>query len=93
VYLSSGCDNLALHEAPDVAHGDAARLDHIGIVVASEAEVERAAAHFADAGIPLAQPVRRHRDGSCSFYVHDPDGTLVQVLYEPTISPLRIGPA
>jgi hypothetical protein len=32
---------------------------------------------------------KRHRDGSYSFYVADPDGNTVQVLFEPTISKLE----
>jgi hypothetical protein len=29
---------------------------------------------------------KQHRDGSYSFYLADPDGNTVQVLYEPTVS-------
>jgi catechol-2,3-dioxygenase len=35
---------------------------------------------------------KRHRDGSYSFYVADPDGNTVQVLYEPTISNVELAP-
>jgi hypothetical protein len=27
-----------------------------------------------------------HRDGSASFYCADPDGIVIQMLYEPTLS-------
>ena len=32
----------------------------------------------------LATP-KRHRDGSYSCYLADPDGNTIQILYEPTI--------
>ncbi len=31
-----------------------------------------------------------HRDGSYSFYFSDPDGNVIQALYEPAISRLAI---
>jgi len=81
VYLSSGTDNLALHEAGDVAPGGA--LDHLGFVVDSPEEVHAAAARLRARGVPIAQEPRTHRDGSVSFYCRDPDGNLVQVLWLP----------
>jgi predicted enzyme related to lactoylglutathione lyase len=39
----------------------------------------------------IAKEPKQHRDGSYSFYFADPDGNLIQALYEPTISKLRIG--
>ena len=89
VYLSSGCDNLALHRAsPDELKGGQ-RLDHLGFIVASPEEVDRAAEVLAAQGIPLRHPPRTHRDGSRSLYFSDPDGNVIQILYEPTISLLR----
>jgi hypothetical protein len=35
--------------------------------------------------------LKHHRDGSVSFYLRDPDGNIVQVLYESAISPLPLG--
>ena len=32
---------------------------------------------------------KQHRDGSYSFYFSDPDGTVIQALYEPMISKLK----
>jgi hypothetical protein len=34
--------------------------------------------------------LRRHRDGSVSFYIRDPDGNVIQLLFQPDISPLEI---
>jgi catechol 2,3-dioxygenase-like lactoylglutathione lyase family enzyme len=81
VYLSSGGDNLALHEDPAVAAGGA--LDHLGFLVGSPEEVDAAARVLRARGVPIAHEPRRHRDGSTSCYCRDPDGNLVQILYLP----------
>ena len=88
-YLSSGCDNLALHRGNG---GDPAaqHLDHLGFIVPSIAEVESAWQWAQAEHLDIVHPLKNHRDGSVSFYIRDPDGNVVQVLYEPTISPQRI---
>ncbi len=88
-YLSSGCDNLALHRGAHV-EPDAGALDHLGFVVPSVAEVEAAWRTAQAAKLEIARPLRHHRDGSVSFYIRDPDGNLIQLLYEPAISPLKM---
>jgi len=35
--------------------------------------------------VTIVKPLKLHRDGSYSFYLADPDGNTVQVLYEPNI--------
>ena len=89
-YLSSGCDNLALHKA---ATGDAhsgQRLDHLGFIVETPDAVDRAAATLIERKIAILKSPRTHRDGSRSLYFADPDGNVIQILYEPTLSPQRI---
>ncbi len=88
-YLSSGCDNLALHRG---THGgaDAQVLDHLGFIVPTIAEVEAAWAWARAEHLEIAHPFKHHRDGSASFYLRDPDGNVIQVLYEPTISQQQI---
>jgi catechol 2,3-dioxygenase-like lactoylglutathione lyase family enzyme len=81
VYLSSGTDNLALHEEPGVTPGGT--LDHLGFLVATAEEVHAAAAALAARGVPIAKPPKVHRDGSVSCYCRDPEGNLVQVIYLP----------
>ncbi len=89
LYLSSGCDNLALHRAPRAATGDAApdRLDHLGFIAATIADVESGFAWAEANRLEIVHPLKHHRDGSVSFYLRDPDGNVIQVLYEPAISP------
>jgi len=87
VYLSSGSDNLALHRASSRPDGAAQRLDHFGFVMVSVAAVNdfyekvTAARHAS-----ILKEPKLHRDGSFSFYLNDPDGNVIQVLYEPNIS-------
>jgi catechol 2,3-dioxygenase-like lactoylglutathione lyase family enzyme len=85
-YLSSGCDNLALHrgDSGDPSHQ---ALDHLGFVAGTIAEVETAHAWAAANGLKIAKPLAHHRDGSVSFYLRDPDENVIQILFEPTISP------
>jgi len=90
-YLSSGCDNLALHRG-DLGDSNAQRLDHLGFVVPSVAEVESAWEWAQQNKLDVAHPLKHHRDGSVSFYLRDPDGNSVQVLYEPSISPQSFNP-
>ena len=88
-YLSSGCDNLALHKGP-FGSADAQVLDHLGFIVPTIADVESAWSWAQAERLDIAHPLKRHRDGSVSFYIRDPDGTVIQVLYEPSISPQQI---
>ena len=85
-YLSSGCDNLALHRSTTGLNRDAQQLDHLGFIVPSPEDVDRAAAVLKARDVPIVKPVRTHRDGSRSLYCTDPDGTVIQILYEPTLS-------
>jgi catechol 2,3-dioxygenase-like lactoylglutathione lyase family enzyme len=90
IYLSSGCDNLALHRgAPDDrGHG---ALDHLGFIVPTVDELEAGWRWAQEAGLDIVQALRHHRDGSVSFYIRDPDGNVIQLLYEPGISALDVG--
>jgi len=88
-YLSSGCDNLALHEVADrtIAAAEKQALDHLGFIVPTPEAVWAAAATLRMRQVPIVKEPRQHRDGSCSLYCTDPDGTVIQILYEPTIGP------
>jgi catechol 2,3-dioxygenase-like lactoylglutathione lyase family enzyme len=97
IYFSSGTDNLALHQ---IAAGElsayqpsrAQLLDHMGVIVESPQAVDRMYGEMApkieSLGGRIAKEPKQHRDGSYSFYFSDPDGNVIQALYEPTISKL-----
>jgi catechol 2,3-dioxygenase-like lactoylglutathione lyase family enzyme len=86
VYLSSGSDNLALHRAEDRGEGPQT-LDHLGFLVGSEQAVRTAAERLRERGVEIVHEPRQHRDGSSSLYCLDPDGNLVQILYDPNTNP------
>lgn len=91
-YLSSGTDNLALHQTPDDrAPAATSSLDHLGFIVSDVDRVQELEAEFRARQVTIIKPFKRHRDGSASFYCADPDGVVIQMLYEPTLSRQRIG--
>ena len=92
VYLSSGCDNLALHEVADnfARSAEERQLDHLGFIVESIDRVRELEREFIRQGVTLVHPFKLHRDGSASFYCADPDGVVIQMLYEPTLSSQNI---
>jgi catechol 2,3-dioxygenase-like lactoylglutathione lyase family enzyme len=98
VYFSSGSDNFALHQiSPSelAAHQPmtAQLLDHIGVILESPESVDRMyreiEPHLQQLGGQVVKPPKQHRDGSYSFYFSDPDGIIIQALYEPAISRLE----
>ena len=89
VYLSSGSDNLALHEQPpdtELPH-NLQSLDHLGFIIDSIETVRELETEFHAKKVTIVKPFKHHRDGSASFYCADPDGIVIQVLYEPHLSP------
>jgi catechol 2,3-dioxygenase-like lactoylglutathione lyase family enzyme len=88
VYLTSGSDNLALHEVDprDATPAGGLGLDHFGFLVATPDEVDAWAARLDAHGIELVARPKTHRDGARSIYFRDPDGNLIQLLFHPPIS-------
>lgn len=82
LYLTSGSDNLALHHNPAVFdRPEHQRLDHLGFVLDSPAQVDVWHAWLRDRGVVIKAAPRTHRDGSRSFYCSDPDGNTVQFIF------------
>jgi catechol 2,3-dioxygenase-like lactoylglutathione lyase family enzyme len=87
VYLTSGQDNLAIHKLPEGALPHPFQtVNHIGFVVRRPEDVDMWAERLKSHGIPFAAAPKTHRDGARSFYFHDPDGLLIQLIYHPPIS-------
>jgi catechol 2,3-dioxygenase-like lactoylglutathione lyase family enzyme len=80
LYLRGGRDNLALHRAPAESTAGG-RLDHIGLVVPTPADVDAWAAHLAAQGVAVEKSPKTHRDGSRSLYFRGPEGLLIQVIH------------
>ncbi|BCA55049.1 putative Glutathione transferase FosA [Nitrospira sp. KM1] len=97
VYFSSGSDNLALHQieagqVPAYRSSPHQFLDHLGVILESREAVDALysdmMARIEPLGGRIVKAPKAHRDGSYSFYCADPDGNVIQALYEPTISKL-----
>jgi catechol 2,3-dioxygenase-like lactoylglutathione lyase family enzyme len=90
VYLtSSGHDNLALHRAAteiSSSHSSAQRLDHIGVAVPALEDVDQWHDWVKSQGVRILKEIKTHRDGARSFYMADPDGNVIQVIYHPPIA-------
>jgi catechol 2,3-dioxygenase-like lactoylglutathione lyase family enzyme len=86
VYLSSGIDNLALHQAAGLTTAEGGVLDHLGIIVRSAADVDRWAAFLEERGVRLDAKPRTHRDGARSCYFSDPEGNKIQIIHHPPIA-------
>ena len=69
-------------------------LDHVGVILESPAHVDemfrQVQQDAAQYGAAIAKPPKQHRDGSYSFYFTDPDGNVIQALYEPTLSRMEL---
>jgi catechol 2,3-dioxygenase-like lactoylglutathione lyase family enzyme len=98
VYFSSGSDNFALHQIPPSELSayqpmKGQLLDHIGVILESPEAVDRMYREVEPRLLQLGGQVvalpKQHRDGSYSFYFSDPDGNVIQALYEPSISKLE----
>ena len=85
VYLCSGVDNLALHKVGDIG-GKAQVLAHTGIIVDKIEQVDLWYAFLLENDVKMAAEPRTHRDGARSFYCHDPENTVVQIIYHPPLS-------
>ena len=90
VYLTSGRDNLALHEPAGDPRGDdpaaPGALDHLGLIVGVADQVDEWAAFLESKGVVLEVRPKTHRDGARSCYFRDPDGNRVQIIHHPPIS-------
>jgi len=76
-YVKAGADGLALL-GPTYTHAGA----HFGFILSERAEMEERFATLTTQGAACS-PLLDHRDGTSSFYAKDPDGNLLEFLYEP----------
>ena len=87
VYLTSGKDNLALHQARTDIKGKQ-RLDHIGFILKTPQDVDDWYTYLKEHAVPMRSQPKTHRDGARSFYCEDPAGVVVQMIYHPPLENL-----
>jgi catechol 2,3-dioxygenase-like lactoylglutathione lyase family enzyme len=88
VYLTTGGqDNLALHKAEGALSSSRGGLmDHLGIALPSLESVDDWYLAVKNAGAEIVREIKTHRDGARSFYLKDPDGVVIQMIYHPPIA-------
>jgi len=87
VYLTSGNDNLALHQAREpLAPQSEQVLDHLGFILDTPADVDDWYAFLDAHKVEMRTQPKTHRDGARSFYCYDPAGNTVQMIFHPPIS-------
>jgi len=87
LYLTSGTDNLALHQVQQELHSGT--LDHMGILVDVPEDVDLWALYLKEKNVALTQEPKTHRDGARSIYFHDPELNLIQIIFHPPLSGVR----
>ncbi len=85
LYLTSGCDNLALHQAAQLVTG-VQHLDHMGFILRNSEDTDAWYEFLSANNVVIEKKPRTHRDGARSFYCRDPDGNLVQMIYHPPVA-------
>ena len=87
VYLTSGGqDNLAIHKASHHASDSAQLLDHIGFALPAMEDVDAWYRWVKSQNVKILRDIKTHRDGARSFYMQDPDGVVIQMIYHPPIA-------
>jgi len=61
-------------------------LGFAGIIVDQMDQVDQWYEFLLENAVKMASEPRTHRDGARSFYCHDPEGTVVQVIFHPPLS-------
>jgi len=88
VYLTSGSDNLALHQVStqQQRNESAQRLDHIGFLQKHAEDVDQWFEFLQDHDVRMRSEPRTRRDGSRSFYCYDPDSMVIQIIHHPPVA-------
>ncbi len=76
--LRLGPDDLSLVRKEGAKHPP-----HLGFQVERREELDRAHARLGALKGAKVGPVKSHRDGSASFYFADPDGNILEALWQP----------
>ncbi len=88
VYLTSdGHDNLAIHASPPGPKSrEGQAVDHIGFALPTPESVDEWYAWVKAQNARIVKEIKTHRDGARSFYMADPDGVVIQMIYHAPIA-------
>lgn len=86
LYLTSGNDNLALHQAETCCDASRQVLDHIGFILHTADDVDAWYDFLSSHNVEMKSGPRTHRDGARSFYCLGPEQVIVQMIYHPPIA-------
>ena len=86
LYLTSGNDNLALHQADSDFDASRQVLDHIGFILRTADDVDTWYDFLSSNNVEMKSRPRTHRDGARSFYCVGPEQVIVQMIYHPPIA-------
>ena len=56
------------------------------IVAKNKDDIDVCLKHMMNNNVKIHKDKKIHRDNSVSFYVEDPDGNILQILWHPTLS-------
>ncbi len=77
-FLRLGNDDLALLQQDVGKHHP-----HVGMRLANREEVSAMYEHLKSKGVKMLTEPMAHRDESFSFYFSDPDGNVIEAMYDP----------
>ncbi len=87
IYLTNDSqDNLALHRSQKTTDPKSQTLDHIGFMLRTPEDVDHWYAWIQSQHVKIVKEIKTHRDGAKSFYMADPDGIIIQIIYHPPIA-------
>ena len=82
-YLTTGEDNISLHQKGVIDFSDAQRLEHFGFSCQSPDDVDAWYAHCIKHKAPIQSPPTTFGIGTRGFSVYDPSGNEVEFTYHP----------
>lgn len=82
-YLTTGTDNLSLHEESLINFSDDQRLEHFGFSCESPEDVDEWYQHCKKLGAAIHSPPATYGIGTRGFIVFDPSGNQLEFTYHP----------
>lgn len=82
-YLTSGDDNISLHQDRTVSFVETQRLEHFGFAVSSPEDVDAWYQHLKQLHAKLLDEPKTFGVGTRAFSVLDPSGNEVEFTYHP----------